>query len=113
MNPLSLDFNQTLRILTLAQGSVLVEGHMGSGKSSLLQPVAEARGSKPIYLDCSSLDLGDLFLPDLNNKDDKACIRFIPNEALGLHTGSHYSQCHGNSTCIGCLGEKTHEKSLD
>ena len=34
-------------------------------------------------------------------------------EALGLHTGSHYSQCHGNSTCIGCLGEKTHEKSLD
>ena len=34
MNPLSLDFNQTLRILSLAQGSVLVEGHMGSGKSS-------------------------------------------------------------------------------
>ena len=88
MNPLSLDFNQTLRILSLSQGSVLVEGHMGSGKSSLLNPVAEARGSKPIYLDCSSLDLGDLFLPDLHRTEGTAqCIRFVPNEALGLHTG--------------------------
>jgi hypothetical protein len=32
-------------------------------------------------------------------------------QALGLYTGSHYSQCHGNSTCIDVL-EKTHEKAL-
>lgn len=83
---LNLSMQQTITLLTNATTSVLVQGHMGSGKSSLLGPVSTARNATPVYMDCSVLDLGDLLLPRL----DPALpyTTFIPNESLGLHLGS-------------------------
>ena len=70
--------------------TVLVQGHMGTGKSSLLKTLAaEMPTHKACYFDCTTKDLGDITIPSLhtltNNEDGEQCVKFVPNEELGVH----------------------------
>lgn len=68
--------------------TVLVQGHMGSGKSSILHILAKKfPGHVPVYFDCTTKALGDISLPMLSTVDAEGCVRFITNEELGLHLG--------------------------
>jgi energy-coupling factor transporter ATP-binding protein EcfA2 len=66
--------------------TVLVQGHMGSGKSSLLHTLAQYRPSyHPVYFDCTTKDLGDIMLPKLKDLDGADYVQFATNEELGMH----------------------------
>ena len=67
--------------------TVLVEGHMGSGKSSMLDMLAELMPKHlPVYFDCTTKDLGDITIPDIVHMDDgSGFVRYVTNEELGVH----------------------------
>lgn len=66
--------------------TILVEGHMGTGKSTLLKVLsAELPSHIPCYFDCTTKDLGDIALPKLNMLEDKSYVSFATNEELGMH----------------------------
>lgn len=67
--------------------TVLVQGHMGTGKSSILKILAQQHPNHiPCYFDCTTKDLGDLMLPKILTSDsDEAYVRFVPNEEMGVH----------------------------
>lgn len=66
--------------------TVLVQGHMGTGKSSLLKTLAaQLPTHKPCYFDCTTKDLGDITLPSLQTIEEQGCVSFVPNEELGVH----------------------------
>ena len=68
--------------------TTLVQGHMGSGKSSILKLLGKRLPSHtPVYFDCTTKDLGDMALPVLQSADAEGCVRFVPNEELGIHLG--------------------------
>jgi MoxR-like ATPase len=72
--------------------TVLVQGHMGTGKSSLLKMLGSTLTNHvPCYFDCTTKDLGDITIPSLHtiqdNKDGEQCVKFVPNEELGVHLG--------------------------
>ena len=47
--------------------TVLLQGHMGCGKSSTLKVLQERfPDHHPVYFDCTTKDLGDLSIPSLN-----------------------------------------------
>lgn len=75
----------------LANGNkrtALVQGHMGTGKSSLLKMLRTALPNHVgFYFDCTTKDLGDVGIPSLMHMDRDGCVRFVPNEELGLHLG--------------------------
>lgn len=57
--------------------SVIGQGEMGIGKSSVLKMVAKKFPTyKPVYLDAALLDLGDLQMPSV---DKKTGLTFVPN----------------------------------
>lgn len=71
-----------------ARNTMLVQGHMGTGKSSLLKILAEMLPThRPVYFDCTTKDLGDLMIPKIQEATEGAgdCVRFVPHEELGLH----------------------------
>ena len=69
--------------------TVLVQGHMGTGKSSLLKSLArELPTHTACYFDCTTKDLGDITIPSLQTMDDQGYVRFVPNEELGVHLNS-------------------------
>ena len=64
--------------------TILVQGHMGNGKSSLLNTLADRFPTHtPCYFDCTTKDLGDLSIPSLNT--EQGYVTYLPNEELGLH----------------------------
>lgn len=66
--------------------TVLVEGDMGAGKSSILTMLAERMPSHAAcYFDCTTKDLGDITIPMLKDLDGQDYVRFATNEELGLH----------------------------
>ena len=71
--------------------SILLEGHMGFGKTSVLYMLGEMEKFKNhtlCYFDCTTKDVGDLFIPDFFRVDgDSKCVKFIPNEEFGIHLG--------------------------
>lgn len=87
----ALSVNETFQSILLNghKRTVLVQGHMGSGKTSLLNMLAEALPSHlPHYFDCTTKDLGDITIPDVMSLDAGAkCVTYVPNEEFGLHTG--------------------------
>lgn len=90
MYELSLEQTATLITAIGADRSVLVEGPMGTGKSSLLNMVAEKFPEHvPVYFDCTTKDLGDLFVPNLigDAVAGKDFVTFSPNEEFGIHLG--------------------------
>jgi energy-coupling factor transporter ATP-binding protein EcfA2 len=76
-------------ILSNPKGTMLVRGHMGSGKSSILKILASKLPTHiPCYFDGTTKDLGDLYIPKiLDMGDDAEFVRFVPNEEFGLHLG--------------------------
>jgi hypothetical protein len=78
----------------LANGSettILVQGHMGTGKSSILTMLAEQLPTHiPCYFDCTTKDLGDIMIPNIMNIDHTGesstpFVSFATNEELGIH----------------------------
>ena len=71
--------------------SFLVEGHIGSGKSTLLKMlIAMARFKDThiaCYFDCTTKDMGDLLIPNLQTIDKNGVVAFAPNSELGLQHG--------------------------
>lgn len=69
--------------------TTLVQGHMGTGKSSLLRTLArELPNHTPCYFDCTTKDLGDITLPRIAEAGaDAAYVSYATNEELGAHHG--------------------------
>jgi hypothetical protein len=66
--------------------TVLVQGHMGTGKSSLLRTLShEMPTHQPCYFDCTTKDLGDITLPNLSTADGQGYVTYATNEELGAH----------------------------
>ena len=66
--------------------TVLVQGEMGTGKSSLLTSLAASNPDHvSCYFDCTTKDLGDITIPMLKDLDGQDYVRFATNEELGLH----------------------------
>jgi len=86
MYALGLDQTATA-ILANPKRTTLVQGHMGTGKSSLLNTLAKSLPDHtPCYFDCTTKDLGDISIPDLTRLDDGAgYVTYLTNEELGAH----------------------------
>ena len=68
--------------------TVLVQGHMGTGKSSLLNVLTrELPKHTACYFDCTTKDLGDITIPKLATIDDAGYVTYVTNEELGVHLG--------------------------
>ena len=66
--------------------TMLVQGHMGTGKSSILSTLAkELPTHTPCYFDCTTKDLGDITIPKLNKLGEEDYVSFATNEELGVH----------------------------
>lgn len=84
--------NQTLSLsdaaaLVAAVGSqhtVLIQGELGIGKSSILKTLTEQfPDHHPAYFDLTTKDVGDFMIPAVTN----SIAEFLPNAEFGLHTG--------------------------
>jgi len=67
-----LGLDQTANLIKIIghKRTVLAQGHMGTGKSSLLKMLAEMLPTHtPVYFDCTTKDLGDLMLPRIAEVD--------------------------------------------
>ena len=70
------------------QRTILVQGHMGTGKSSLLNTLSDTLPDHvPCYFDCTTKDLGDIMIPKMATLDSADFVKFATNEELGLHHG--------------------------
>lgn len=68
--------------------TVLVQGHMGTGKSSMLKMIAKAMPTHAAcYFDCTTKDLGDITIPNLQMMEGEGFVRYVANEELGVHLG--------------------------
>ncbi len=66
--------------------TILVQGHMGTGKSSLLTTLSrDLPKHTPCYFDCTTKDLGDITIPKMNQLDDADYVSYATNEELGAH----------------------------
>jgi hypothetical protein len=66
--------------------TMFIQGHMGTGKSSLLKTLAERKPDyHACYFDCTTKDLGDIMIPLLKDVEGSDFVRFATNEELGLH----------------------------
>ena len=68
------------------QRTVLMQGDMGTGKSSTLTTLSQQLSThRAVYFDCTTKDLGDMMIPSLSSIEEDGCVRMIPNEELGVH----------------------------
>jgi len=67
--------------------TILLEGHMGIGKSAQLEEVGRRFPTyKKYYFDCTTkMDAGDVMIPKLKELDGNDFVRFATNEELGIH----------------------------
>ena len=66
--------------------TVLVQGHMGTGKSTLLTMLSkELVSHTPCYFDCTTKDLGDITIPKMADLDGADYVKYATNEELGAH----------------------------
>jgi len=65
--------------------TVLVQGDMGSGKTSLLKEIAKKLNMRGVYFDCTTKDLGDLYIPRFTDTEGGDYVSFVPNEEFGMH----------------------------
>jgi hypothetical protein len=89
MYALNLDQVANLIKATGHKRTTLVQGHMGTGKSSLLKTLSAALPSHtPFYFDCTTKDLGDITLPRIAEANaDAPYVSYATNEELGAHHG--------------------------
>tara|TARA_R110000822_G_scaffold1313_3_gene6005 strand:- start:2434 stop:3561 length:1128 start_codon:yes stop_codon:yes gene_type:complete len=68
--------------------TIILQGHMGSGKSSLLAELSkELPDHIPCYFDCTTKDLGDIGVPKIATLGDNSYVSFAINEEFGIHHG--------------------------
>jgi len=83
----ALGINQTADLIgTIGRDiTVVVQGNMGTGKSSIINILADRfPNHKPVYLDCTTLvDSADLFM--VKYSEDGKTFKTVPLEDLGLH----------------------------
>ena len=72
--------------------SVIVEGEMGIGKSSILKELGRKLPEHiPIYFDCTTkADAGDVMMPKFKDLDGQDYVSFATNEELGMHLTDIY-----------------------
>lgn len=86
MYALGLDQCVDLILATGHKRTVLMQGHMGTGKSSVLKMLSDKLpGHTPCYFDCTTKDLGDIMIPKLKESEGQDFVRFATNEELGMH----------------------------
>lgn len=84
----AINLDQCVNLISIVgnQRTVLAQGDMGQGKSSMLTMLAEQHPNHvPVYFDATTKDLGDLMIPSLQSIETDGCVRMVPNEELGLH----------------------------
>lgn len=71
------------------QRTVLVQGEMGTGKTTLLKTLAQQFPKHvACYFDATTKDVGDITIPNVMRLDDSdEFVRYVPNEEFGVHTG--------------------------
>ena len=72
-------------IMANPANTMLVEGHMGSGKTTLLEMLGEKTKYPMFYVDCTTMDLGDIMIPKINRLEGEDFVSYAINEAFGLH----------------------------
>jgi hypothetical protein len=86
-NMYALSFNQSASLINAIgrHTTSLLQGDMGTGKSSLINLLALMNPThKPVYLDCTTLvDSADLFM--VKYSDDGKTFKTVPLEDLGMH----------------------------
>lgn len=84
---LNLDQAESLILAVGHHRTVLLQGHMGTGKSSLLATLAAAKSDHvACYFDCTTKDLGDITIPNIAKLDDgTGYVTYLTNEELGAH----------------------------
>ena len=87
MYALSIDQTAEAIMAVGSKRTILVQGHMGTGKSSLLKILAaELPTHTPCYFDCTTKDLGDITIPNIAKMDDgTGYVTYLTNEELGAH----------------------------
>ena len=87
MYDLSIDECINLISATGHETSVMVQGHMGSGKSSILDALALKHPNHVVcYFDCTTKDLGDITIPNIAKLGDgTGFVTYLTNEELGAH----------------------------
>ena len=90
MYALGLDQVEALIRKSGALRTILVQGDMGTGKSSLLTVLAKALPDHtPCYFDCTTKDLGDITIPNIAKLDDgTGYVTYLTNEELGAHNNT-------------------------
>jgi energy-coupling factor transporter ATP-binding protein EcfA2 len=69
-----------------SETTVLVQGDMGAGKSSILNTLSQRMPDHHcVYFDATTKDLGDITIPMLKDLNGNDYVRFATNEELGLH----------------------------
>ena len=90
MYALGLDQVAALIRNTGKKRTILVQGDIGTGKSSLLTMLAkELPDHTPCYFDCTTKDLGDITIPNIAKLDDgTGYVTYLTNEELGAHNNT-------------------------
>lgn len=66
--------------------TVLVQGNIGTGKSSLLNMLSEQLPDHvPCYFDANTKDVGDMMIPKMASIGGEDFVSFAINEELGMH----------------------------
>ncbi len=72
----------------------LAEGHMGTGKTSILKMLTQKFPKhRHILFDCTTKDLGDLMIPNIKLNNEVSSVTFATNEELGLHLNEPVVLC--------------------
>jgi hypothetical protein len=71
------------------EDTVIAQGEMGIGKSSMLKMLREKLGDDYYYcyVDMTTKDVGDFLIPKIKTIDGVDVCAFIPNEEFGLYLG--------------------------
>jgi hypothetical protein len=86
----SITMNQCTDLISKVgdQITVLVQGELGCGKSSILKELAKSHPTHvPCYVDLTTKDVGDFLIPQIRTLDGVPVCSFIPNEEFGFHKG--------------------------
>ena len=86
MYALTLDQGVDLAEAVGSKRTVLFQGDMGTGKSSMLHMLGDRLPThRKVYFDATTKDLGDIMIPSMQSIEQDGCVRKIPHEELGLH----------------------------
>ena len=84
----SLTLNQTADLISAVGDTttILAQGEMGIGKSSILKILQAKHPNHFVcYGDMTTKDVGDLLIPKIRSLNDTEVTSFIPNEEFGFH----------------------------